>query len=858
MAARLWKLLAGPPAEIAEGKDLKTALTATVLWRVSVIGILWCAFVYFPLIVPLFVVRKGDACLLGAIWIGAPLATVILVRQRRICTASWVLLAGWWGVATLLVALSGGIHSVGVGLFVPLIVFTGWLFGKRAVLCATGLFFAMTLALALFEEYGVTMPRYFPGTPLAIWSVFLLAASQLVVSLVLVYAAFGDALTLARRRAGELSQLAQELQESEDRLRTIVEAAPDGIFILNAAGRIVGVNEAATRQLGYTRGELLQLGVADFVAPEFRERAKSRFPDMESRPPYESRHLRKDGTEVPVELNTRRLVYAGEPALLAVARDISERKEAQLELQVSEARFRTLTEDAPIAISISRQGRVLYGNPMYLRMFGLRGPEDLNDRVTLDSFTPEEVSERAMRRDQGLSAPREYEAVGCRMDGSEFPMLVSVSAMQFAEGPALVAFITDLTEQKRAQEERERLEQQFRQAQKLESIGRLAGGVAHDFNNLLTVINGYAEMGLGMLHDGGAPHDCLTEIRKAGERAAGLTHQLLAFSRKNVLEPQAVDLNDLIQDSYKMLRRVVGEDIEIVTDLGRPGQVMSDPGQIHQILLNLVVNARDAMPTGGQITLRTRRLELDQAAAVRLPGASPGSYALVEVIDTGMGMSEEVQQKIFEPFFTTKPKGAGTGLGLSTVYGIVQQSGGWIAVESHPQKGSTFRIGFPRRTGAGSQAGRVVQQAVQLEGRETVLVVEDQDDVRRLVVSVLQEYGYQTLEASSGDGALAIVERHEGTIDLMLTDLIMPGMTGRQAAEKLRLMRPAMKVLYMSGHADDVITRRGGLETGIDYIAKPFTPELLLRKIRTVLGGAAANTLKRAGSGGGQALEDRL
>jgi PAS domain S-box-containing protein len=815
------------------------------------IGVLWCLLVYFPVIVPLFAARRGAACLLGLLWLGAPLASLLLLHRRRICTASWVLLTGWWMVATILVALSGGIHSVGVGLFVPLIVFSGWLFGKRAVLCAAGLFFGMTLALALFEEYGVTLPRYFPGSPLAIWSVFLLASGQLIVSLILVYGAFGAALALARERAVELSKLAAALQESEDRLRTIVEAAPDAILILNSAGRIVEVNDAATRQLGYTRQELLKLGVADFVAEEFRERAKSRFPEMETRAPYESRHLRKDGIEVPVELNTRRIMYAGEPALLAIGRDISERKKAELALQVSEARFRVLTEDAPIAISISRDGKVLYGNPMYMRMFGLRGPEDLRDRLTLDSIAPqcrEVVRERAIRRAQGMAVPREYEAIGLRLGGSEFPVLVSVSTMQFAEGPAVVAFITDLTEPKRAQEERERLEQQFRQAQKLESIGRLAGGVAHDFNNLLTVINGYAEMGLGMLSDGGAVHDCLAEVRKAGERAAGLTHQLLAFSRKNVLEPQYVDLNELIQDSYKMLRRVVGEDIEIVTDLDRPGQVLADPGQLNQILLNLVVNARDAMPSGGRLTLRTTRLELDQATAARFPGAAPGPYAMVEVVDTGIGMTEDVQQKIFEPFFTTKPKGAGTGLGLSTVYGIVQQSGGWIGVESQPGQGSTFRFGFPRRARSGSGSPCVEEEAAQLEGSESVLVVEDQDDVRRLVVAVLQEYGYQTIEASSGDEALAIVESHDGPIQLMLTDMIMPGMTGKQTAEQLRLKRPSMKVLYMSGHADEAISRKGGLESGIDYIAKPFTPEVLLRKIRSVLGEGAANTLTGAGT----------
>jgi PAS domain S-box-containing protein len=822
-----------------------------VLWRVCTVGVLWCVLLYFPFVVPFYMVRKTAGLLLGTVWVAAPLISLVLVRRGRMRAASWILVTSWWSVATVLVALNGGVHSEGMGLFIPVIAFAGWLLGKRAAIFTSGLFFAMSLALALLEHFGISLPMYFPGSPVVVWSIFLLATGQLTVALVLVYTTFGKALVLARERARAQSLLAQALQESEDRMRTIVEAAPDAILILNSQGQIVEVNDAATRQLGYTRNELMQLGVSDFVAPEFRERAKGRFPRMEGGTFYESRHLRSDGIEVPVELNTRRITYCGEPALLAMARDISERKRAEHELQVSEARFRTLTEDAPIAISMSREGNVLYGNPMYLQMFGLQGREELRGRKSLDSIAPhcrEEVRERAERRAQGLPVSKDHETVGIRRDGSEFPMLVSVIQMQFDEGPAVVSFIMDLTETKRAEEERLKLEQQFRQAQKLESIGRLAGGVAHDFNNLLTVINGYSEMALGMMRDGGMLRDCLTEIRKAGDRAAGLTHQLLAFSRKQVVEPQPVDLNEVIAESYKMLRRVVGEDIELVTDLDEGGcEILADPGQLHQILLNLVVNSRDAMPSGGRITLRTSRLQLDEAGAATLPGATPGTYEVMEVGDTGVGMSKDVQEKIFDPFFTTKPKGAGTGLGLSTVYGIVQQSGGWIGVQSQPGKGATFRIGFPWHAHEEESAVRDEPAPAQLEGAETVLVVEDQEDVRKLVLAVLREFHYQTLEASSGDEALEMVEQHDGPIQLVLTDVIMPGMTGKETADRLKQIRPGIKVLYMSGYTDEVISGRGSLDEGIDCIAKPFTPEALVQKIRSVLSGGTANTLKGAG-----------
>jgi PAS domain S-box-containing protein len=847
MLVRLWDWISGPPAQPLEGNDLKAALTPTVLWRVCIAGILWCVFVYLPVVLPLFAPRKATSSLLMAAWVAAPILSLALLRRGRVRAAGRVLVVCWWAVATAIVSLSGGVHSVGMGLFMPVIVFAGWLLGKRAALYAACLFFAMSLAFAMAGHHGIHLPRYFPGSPVVVWSIFLLATGQLTLSLTLVYGAFGNALALVRQRAETQSLLAQALQESEDRMRTIFDAAPDAILILNSQGRIVEANEAASRQLGYNREELLQIGVGEFVAPEFRTRARGRFPEMKSQPSYESRHLRKDGIEVPVELNTRRITYCGMPALLAMARDISERKKAEHELQISEARFRTLTENAPIAISVAREGKVVYGNPMHLEMFGFERAQDLYDRSFLELYAPEfreEVRERAARRARGLTVPRDYEAIGLRWDGSQFPMLVSVIQMQFTEeAPAVVAFITDLSEPKRAEEERLRLEQQFRQAQKLESIGRLAGGVAHDFNNLLTVINGYSEMGLGMMHEGGPVRECLAEIRKAGERAAGLTHQLLAFSRKHVVEPQPVDLNELILDSYKMLRRVVGEDIEIVTDLDRDGgQVMADPGQLHQVLLNLVVNARDATPSGGRITLRTTRQELDRAAVASFPGAPAGAYLVMEVSDTGVGMSAEVQEKIFDPFFTTKPKGKGTGLGLSTVYGIVQQSGGWVGVESQPGMGATFRIGLPSQAQTGAPARQDAQGAAQLEGTETILVVEDQEDVRRLVLAVLREYHYQTLEASSGAEALQMVEDHQGPIHMMLTDVIMPGMTGKETADRLRGVRPEMKVLYMSGHADEVIARRGKLDEGIDYIAKPFTPEALARKVRLVLGSGAAGT----------------
>ena len=384
--------------------------------------------------------------------------------------------------------------------------------------------------------------------------------------------------------------------------------------------------------------------------------------------------------------------------------------------------------------------------------------------------------------------------------------------------------------------ERKSIEEQFLQAQKLESVGRLAGGVAHDFNNLLTIINGYGDLMLESLQPGDPLRASLVEIRKAGDRAAELTRRLLAFSRKQVIEPRPVNLNEAITEARGMLRRIVGEDIEMAIDLDpESGRVMADMGQLHQVLMNLVVNARDAMPSGGRLTLRSSRTRLDADAAAQFPGMAPGDYVVLEVTDSGVGMSEEIRQKLFEPFFTTKPEGTGTGLGLSTVYGIVRQAGGWIQVESQPGMGATFRIGLPWLAQSGPPSEAAELPALRLEGWETILVVEDEDEVRRFALAVLKSFHYRTLEARSGGEALLIVENHSGPIHLMLTDVVMPQMTGKQLVDRLRTVRPEMKVLYMSGYAADMISRQG-LDSETGYIEKPFRPEALARKVRTVLG----------------------
>jgi CheY-like chemotaxis protein len=378
----------------------------------------------------------------------------------------------------------------------------------------------------------------------------------------------------------------------------------------------------------------------------------------------------------------------------------------------------------------------------------------------------------------------------------------------------------------------------------MEAVGRLAGGIAHDFNNLLTVMKGYSELMLDELDTADPLRTEVDEIKKAADRAAALTRQLLAFSRQQVLAPKILDLNSVVGNMDKLLRRLLGEDIDLFTVL-EPGlaRVKADPGQLEQVLMNLAVNARDAMPSGGKLTVETANVDLDENYTRDHASVKPGSYVMVAMTDTGTGMSDKVKSRIFEPFFTTKEIGKGTGLGLSTVYGIIKQSGGYIWVYSEVGIGSTFKVYLPAVDAPAEIPAATTQQPAR-RGSETVLLVEDEDGVRALMRQVLHKHGYNVLESRHGGEALLMCERHSGKIDVLLTDVVLEQMSGRELAERLIKVRPEMKVLYVSGYADDAIVHHGELNAGVAFLQKPFTTEALARKIRYVLDGAARGAVQ--------------
>ena len=413
--------------------------------------------------------------------------------------------------------------------------------------------------------------------------------------------------------------------------------------------------------------------------------------------------------------------------------------------------------------------------------------------------------------------------------------LADHAALAISNARLLRSVREELAERERAEAALRKSEEQLRQAQKMEAIGRLSGSVAHDFNNLLSVILSYSDLLLSDLKPIDPLRGDIESIRKAGAKAADLTRQLLAFSRQQVLAPRVVDLNSVLIDSEKMLRRLLGEDIEVVAHYGRTlSRVKVDPGQIDQVLLNLVINARDAMPSGGKLTIETKEVELDDSYTSQHFGVARGPHVMLAVSDTGIGMDPQTQARIFEPFFTTKDIGKGTGLGLSTVFGIVKQSGGHIWVYSEPGGGSTFKIYLPATEAEDNEVPKPIEPAT-LNGTETILLVEDQDEVRRVAQSILRRYGYHVIEARNAGEALLSCERHPRTIHLLLTDVVMPQLSGRELAERLAAMRPTMKVLYMSGYTENVIVHHGILDSGIAYLQKPIVPELLARRVREVL-----------------------
>ncbi|MGA2959883.1 MAG: PAS domain S-box protein [Thermodesulfobacteriota bacterium] len=519
-----------------------------------------------------------------------------------------------------------------------------------------------------------------------------------------------------------------------------------------------------------------------------------------------------------------------------------QRERAEAALRESEKEFQKFYDEAPVGYhELDTKGRITRVNRKELEMLGYTAGEMLGK--PLWNFFVEEDTTRhvTMAKLAGdVSFHDTFERTFRRKDGTTLPVLVEDRLLRDKNGQiiGIRSTVEDITERRQTQEALRKSEEQLRQWQRVEAIGRLAGGVAHDFNNLLMTIKGCSELLLNAFDRRDPRREEVEEILKAGERATSLTRQLLAFGRRQVLQPQVLDLNSLVINMDKMLRRLIGEDIQLVTVLDQElWSVKVDPGMIEQVIMNLAVNSRDAMPNGGKLTIETANIIHDENYASRHISMKPGYYVMVAVSDNGCGMDKETQSHLFEPFFTTKEKGKGTGLGLSTVYGIIKQSGGNIWVYSEPSQGTTFKIYLPRVEKTATVYKPKASSPPAPGGTETILLVEDEEAVRTMVSKILRNKGYTVLEAAHSEEAFEISERHEGPIHLMVTDVIMPQMSGPELAERLAPRLPEMKVLYMSGYPDNTIVQHGVLEPGTAFLQKPFTLNALESKVREVLDG---------------------
>lgn len=732
------------------------------------------------------------------------------------------------------------------GTFRLIIGGTGMWIGLAVIISSGGIGLAWQYFLRNKARHPKTSELYLLGivvhVVMLVWMLFLPwetaknVLATITIPVMLIYpmgtAALGKLLvSREKRRESE-----NRLQKSEEKFRCLFQYHIAAQLILDPdTGQIVDANKAAENFYGWSVAELQCKCIQDIntLSPEQVALKMNKAKSLK-RFHFEFKHRLADGSIRDVEVYSSSIEIEGRQLLHSIIHDISDREKAEESLKASEARFRKMVEDAPDPIFIQTQMRFSYLNQKALNLFGAKDAQELIGSPVMERFHPD-YHASVKQRIKGLNEHRKptelMEQKYLRMDGSTVLVEVTAQPIMYEDNDGALVFVRDVTERKN-------LEAQLMQAQKMESVGRLAGGIAHDYNNMLSIILGYTDFAFEKIDTKHPLFSDLEQIHTAAERSVDITRQLLAFSRKQTIEPTLLDLNESVEGMLKMLRRLIGEDIDIAW---HPGEhlwpVFMDPSQLNQMIVNLCVNARDAIKNVGKITIETSTKSFDDEYCTEHVGFRPGDYIMVAVSDDGCGMDKDLQSHIFEPFFTTKEMGKGTGLGLSTVYGIVKQNNGFINVYSEPGQGSTFRIYIPRPEALLKKLEKKKPTLPYASGDETILLVEDDQAILKMTKMMLERVGYSVLSASKPEEAIEIANKHSGQIHLFITDVVMPEMNGRDLSKNILSIYPNLKTLFMSGYTANVIAHHGVLDEGVNFIQKPFSREQISVKVRELLDG---------------------